>query len=998
VFTPVLNQSINASWRRKVSKLTQCSTGRSHSFVTLASCCVLLFSSTASTAEIQVLINDLPGADADIGNQILASCTERGLSAKAISPSELDEDRLSTPSHDSLLILTDCGTLPLDAAKPLDHYLATGGRMIALGGTLFRHPIAKVEGKWLTREGCESRWAEIPLGHLVADFSSVDLEKWSRSCNESGHASRAEITQDPERGSCLHSIIKSLNGWDTFCAPPLDTPIPEGHKYTCFWAKGGPNTDRLLFEWEEQDGSRWMATVTLTQQWKRYVLSESDFHFWESLPARASTHLQLSHAKKFNTGLALTHSPGLSGDHEFWISEVGTCQANALPDLDWNVAFKHRDLLYPIYHAYPCSDVGQIELSSKQALVDDLTGFTLPAQVEAFHPRPQSTTIRRERNHRWVPLLDARSPGGDFRGTVAALRFTSDLAQMWAACAITDPRFYHQRPVQVFVAALAERMLTPCFLWEGGASKYTHFPDHFVSVGAQAIADESARTGLAVRMEVIEEPSKKVVWSDEGEPAYEPDYELLLDDVEFAKGTDYWVTVSLLRDGIVIDRLVHPLHIWEPDQHLGLVTIRKGDFILNGKPWFPYGVNYMPASGIAREEGEPFEYWLGPRGYDPEIVDRDLSRIEGMGLNMVSVFLYYGSLPAWNLPDLIRLCEKHHLRVNLSLRPGTPLDFEWDQVKEMIETNRLATNRTLFAYDLAWEPHFGGFEERSRYTKQWNEWITKKHGDLDSAFKAWNHHRELDQAGLLPVPQSKEWYESGPWDAVALDYGLFLNDLLAEHYGHARDLVRSIDPNHAVSFRMQESGDPTYRGPDWIPYDFKGVAKAVDIMEPEGYGRLGGWEQVRPGRFTVDYARAVAPDLPVMWAEMGQSAWDMASMGTPDRSLERVATFYRDFHRMLLDSHSNGVVFWWYPGGFRVGERSDYGILNPDGTDRPVTHVIREMGPLVRNQGPRPEPDTWITLDPTARPGGLAGMYKQVKEDYWRAIEEGKKVGLKLGN
>ncbi len=267
----------------------------------------------------------------------------------------------------------------------------------------------------------------------------------------------------------------------------------------------------------------------------------------------------------------------------------------------------------------------------------------------------------------------------------------------------------------------------------------------------------------------------------------------------------------------------------------------------------------------------------------------------------------------------------------------------------------LAQDHSLFAYDLAWEPHFEGVEDRSRYTKEWNEWIHKKHGSLEKAFKAWNHKAELKD-GQVPVPQSREWYEKGPWDAMALDYGDFLNDLLERHYSHARDLVRGIDPNHAVSFRMQHAGDPTYWGPTWIPYDFRGVARGVDILEPEAYGRIGDWEQVKGGIFTVDYGRAVAPELPVFWAEAGYTSWNMSTMDNPPKNLEVVASFYRHFHRMLIESHSNGIAFWWFPGGFRANENSDFGILNPDGTDRPVTKVIREMGPQVVNLGAHPSP------------------------------------------
>ena len=62
---------------------------------------------------------------------------------------------------------------------------------------------------------------------------------------------------------------------------------------------------------------------------------------------------------------------------------------------------------------------------------------------------------------------------------------------------------------------------------------------------------------------------------------------------------------------------------------------------------------------------------------------------------------------------------------------------------------------------------------------------------------------------------------------------------------------------------------------------------------PGGYGRIGDWERVRPGWFTVAYARAAAPDLPVLWAEFGTSVWikrddctGLAFGGNKSRQLE----------------------------------------------------------------------------------------------------------------
>jgi hypothetical protein len=84
-------------------------------------------------------------------------------------------------------------------------------------------------------------------------------------------------------------------------------------------------------------------------------------------------------------------------------------------------------------------------------------------------------------------------------------------------------------------------------------------------------------------------------------------------------------------------------------------------------------------------------------------------------------------------------------------------------------------------------------------------------------------------------------------------------------------------------------------------------------------------------------------------------------------------------------------AFVW-PTGF---EQSDYGIVNPDGTDRPVTRVIREWGPRFL-AAPKPAaPKYWIEVNRDRDARGLPGIYEAVKAEYWQAIEQGRGVGLR---
>jgi len=469
--------------------------------------------------------------------------------------------------------------------------------------------------------------------------------------------------------------------------------------------------------------------------------------------------------------------------------------------------------------------------------------------------------------------------------------------------------------------------------------------------------------------------------------------------------------VRLTQAGAAVDALWHELGVWQPKARPAFIQARDGGFWLSGKPWKAHGVNYMPSSGIGLANGRYFEYWLGRGAYDPDVIGLDLVRIKAMNLNAVSVFIHHESLGSQHLLDFLRQCEPYGLRVNLSLRPGTPMTFYWDKMKEIIEHYRLAENDTVFAYDIAWEPSHGGYAEQQRdYAGLWHQWVLKKYETIATATNAWGLPAprtivtprttltplsERFSALSIDVPPMTQLTRDGPWRKMVADYRLFLDEILHARYSAARELIQSIDPNHAVSFRMSNAGDPLYNWDAALPYDFHGLTDAVDIWEPEAYGRIGDWDRVRPGIFTAAYARLCDPNKPLVWAEMGCNVWDMNRMAPDPQKLAFEARYYADFYRMMTDSGADGVFFWWYPGGFRLGENSDFGIINPDGTDRPVTRVIRTEGPRFL-KAPKPAaPNEWIEVNRDRDARGLYGIYQAIQERFWKAIELNRRPGLK---
>ena len=167
-------------------------------------------------------------------------------------------------------------------------------------------------------------------------------------------------------------------------------------------------------------------------------------------------------------------------------------------------------------------------------------------------------------------------------------------------------------------------MLQGIFLLEGGSEFYTVFPGEPIRLGARVLNIRRRNQGDAeVRIRVL--ASGAEVFNHKfGTSARGGEAPVVLETrwgPDRLEAQGYTVAVELIRDNRVIDRLQHDLSVWRPPDRPDYVTVRDGDFYLQGQKWYPYGVNHLPASGIGTEDQLFFEHYLSRRAYDPEIFD-----------------------------------------------------------------------------------------------------------------------------------------------------------------------------------------------------------------------------------------------------------------------------------------------------------------------------------------------------------------------------------------
>jgi hypothetical protein len=901
-----------------------------------------------------------------------------------------------------LLILPEASGLPVAAMASVRQYLQAGGGMMAFGLPAWQSPTYEVGGKLISRKDYESLLDSRITNNVLIDFAHEDLSKWSRGADLPSTTTDLDVVRNGEK-SALHVKVEQFGSWDNVTVPPLPDPFGLDRTLTCFRAKGDSNTPEMSIEWVEEDGTRWIAVVGLTPQWKSYFLPVGSFHSWDAPAGRGGEgdRLNVRRARRLRIGLALSHNVVSGGEHEFWMENIGTAASPfgrmPLPD---EVNPPHLETFSPGWKFYPLH--GSLKFSTPEGLAF-LQPAEWPASAEteevAMQPRPRAIGFNQERPWRWQPLLEARAPDGDYRGAVATLliHFDDDSkGGMWADFSPGSPSFYESQSARQLIRQTAQAMRRGVFLQEGGSEFFTAFENQKFYLGARA-----ANLGKLDQSELAVEISVKS--KNGGQVFYDRKWQMSLlaggaktvqeewQSAEWPEG-GLSVTTELTREGKSIDRLEHDLNVWHPPAHPQFVEETAGEFEWRGRPWKINGVNYMPATVIGIDKHREFDNWLGKGGYDPEVIDRDLRRVKAMNLNTVSIFVDYGSMKAQHLLDFLRRCQNAGLHVNQALRPSNPMNFQWDKIKQLIEFYHLAENDTIFAYDLSWEPMHRN--QQGSYGADWTAWVTRRYGSPAQAEKVWGVSLSHFDENTLNVPPMRQLAHDGAWRILAADYRAFLDTELADKYGEARRLVRSIDPHHAVSFRMTETSDPTFISDRELPYDFYGLSRAVDIWEPEGYGRIGDWNRVRDGRFEVDYARLCNPQLPLIWAELGISVWDERRGGDSTEKLRFAGQFAKDFYRMSTEAGCDGVIFWYYPGSYRVDERSDFGIINGDGTDRPISRVIREEGARFLEAPKPPAPDYVIKVNRDRDARGVFGVYQTVKTDYWQAIAAGKRPRL----
>lgn len=709
------------------------------------------------------------------------------------------------------------------------------------------------------------------------------------------------------------------------------------------------------------------------------------------------------------------------------------------------------ETISPNYKMYPMHDIASLTVSENQGVFSsENIKLPVPKTALSCFRRPMGKGFERGYSYRWIPLITAHDKDGLELGSaswilineaplnqdeifkdalqrlVATTKGNQAKEQMnlegsvFAVCAITDSVVLQKLAKTPLFGNIAKRIAEGAFLSHAGALEFSYWPSEKMQFGASVVNYGFQKKQVNAIIRVISKATKKVVFEKNENFEINPGEKLKKAFGEIpaiSESEGYQVTTKLMLRGEKIDEISYEIGLLSTNEEPreAFVTTKGRDFWLEGKKWCPVGTNYWPRSAIATEQVDYLYHWLTPGYYDPEQVDDDLHRLKDMGANFVAIRANYTENKR-TLLDFLRRCRNHGIRVFVFLQTHEvtvephyfqgimmPFHFEEDKVTEFIKDTRISTNPALLGWDLIWEPSgwafngnvsMFGWDGNSNFRNQWNKdwinWINERYGSISNAEADWDMPVSRGEDGLVTSPSDEQFKDDGKWRIMVAAYRRFMDDLMNRKWNDACSKLRKLDPNHLISYRQG----------NLPPFDFTltSTLKHVDFFSMEGYDFRPDNNGSNTAGFINRYLSYALENKPFIWLEYGYGGpWGKYTHHMDGEDIFTQSNCVELINNEAYKNGANGIAPWWFAGGLRASEKTDFGITTPEGTLRPSGESLKKYGEMYKNSPPsRPIPDEWFLLDSDKNSGGLWYItHNDGAKAYEKASAERKTLGLR---
>ena len=331
------SQRVNAILKRKCRALL----GR---LVLLAVCTALIGTAQTPTAPHALVVDGAgpwQNANWSLGvAQFTSLLTDAGYQVDMVSPQDLSSTQLSPGV---VLAIPSLESLPLASFKAVSAFIAGGGTLMASGGEPFRDPLYLTStGQWVDQAAFLQA---LPPAHTVLDPTTAKLTAY---LGVPETVTQTEVSGPDGQTQALDFQLQIPNQSQyVLYTAPLTTPaFGAGQTATILSTRGTPGQS-MVINWNESDGSRWVATISLTTQWTKQVLLPSAFQYLDGGANRSGAAFNPAAASALFFGVITTFGAN-PGPLEFALTAIGTGAAPALESFTPPVV----ETLSPSYKQY----------------------------------------------------------------------------------------------------------------------------------------------------------------------------------------------------------------------------------------------------------------------------------------------------------------------------------------------------------------------------------------------------------------------------------------------------------------------------------------------------------------------------------------------------------------------------------------------------------------------------------------------------------------------
>jgi len=434
------------------------------------------------------------------------------------------------------------------------------------------------------------------------------------------------------------------------------------------------------------------------------------------------------------------------------------------------------------------------------------------------------------------------------------------------------------------------------------------------------------------------------------------------------------------------------------------LQIKNGKFMRGSEPFPLAGVNYWSLSSVhaGSEQFRQPSGWLNPANYDPVETERDLSVLASVGINAVSIQIR-SIRDSIALQDFLERCRKHRIYVHAYLPRLFGIGRNFSIAEKIIKNSDLPKHEHVFAYDIAWEAHAGSSKRRNELLgAAWKNWIKLRYGNVRQAERAMSYPINLDNWGEPMLPTDQQLSQDGDHRHVVLPFRNFFSEWISMHYGECKRFLRSLGLEGAIGARSGLGGTGNPWSDTLLPVDLQDGVRHFDYIAPELWHL--DQQNIAQASYLAAYANYVGNNKkPILWAEFGEDLFQYTDppekelpetaplkrkVKLPDEGVfshrirwlnkkktsknysndpqsltqaeEQQAAYYRDVVKMAQSTNSSALFAWWFPGGYRPSEQSNFSLYTHALTPRPALLELAKFSAAQKSEN-TPTEETSLT-------------------------------------